>query len=201
MKIEKISDGRLQILVSANDLTEHQIDIKDLWQNGPRAQLFFTNMIQRAFENGELPIESMRLSVEAIGLIPEGVIVILNRHSSRVENSYQVDPGIAEENEQVPRRRSSVPREVAYVFNSFEDVLAASQRLVSIGIHRGDLVYFHEKFHLVVRLGRGLKARAGLAILGEYGEKSSYTPLFFSEHGTVIHSDDAPMFISQTFDK
>ncbi|MBC9786003.1 adaptor protein MecA [Heliobacterium chlorum] len=196
MKVEKITEERIQILVSAEDLTTHNIGIKDLWQYTAQAQGFLAGVLQNAMEEGTLTDSSLRLTVEALGLVPEGVVLILKRQ--------QEAPAIPELKTEgtKPIEKIEMPveerDEVVYVFGCFEDVLSACCRLVSLGVKDGSLFRYDDSLYMILST-KELQSKKAFAMLSEYAERSSYSPLFFSEYGSVIRQHDAPRFIVKTF--
>ncbi|QGG48251.1 adaptor protein MecA [Heliorestis convoluta] len=193
MKIEKISQERLQLLVSAGDLASYGIDIKDLWQNTPGAQKFFSSIIKQLLDKNDLRIQNQRqasFTVEAIGLIPEGVIVIL--HPCEY-SEYQA-------NQDIEERASNVDddRELCYTFNNFEDLYELCTRLINIGQKEGSIYHMDGHFYFLFESEKSSSQL--LALLSEYGEKSGKKACFLKEHGKVLEALEGPRFISQLFE-
>ncbi|ABZ84883.1 hypothetical protein HM1_2352 [Heliomicrobium modesticaldum Ice1] len=196
MRIETLGEGRIQVLVSSEDLSQREINIRDLWQYNPNAQKFLSGALREAVDNGVLQMPAGSVSVEAIGLVTEGVAVILTLHKPVIATCPTIEPAPIqrEENEGA----STKATEVAYVFRSFEDLLSACRRLADNDLGEGNLIHFQGSLYLTIPVGK-MQERAVQMLLSEYGERSVYSPLFFTEHGNIIRKGDAPRFIVEKF--
>ncbi|MZP31327.1 hypothetical protein GTO91_16595 [Heliobacterium undosum] len=196
MRIETLGEGRIQVLVSTEDLSQRGINIRDLWQYNPNAQKFLSGALREAVDNGVLQMPAGSVSVEAIGLVTEGVAVILTLHKPAIATCPTIEPAPIqrEENEGASVKAT----EVAYVFRSFEDLLSACRRLADNELGQGNLIHFQGSLYLTLPV-EGLQERSAPMLLSEYGEKSPYSPLFFTEHGNIIRKGDAPRFIVEKF--
>ncbi|MBM7868457.1 hypothetical protein GTO89_16435 [Heliobacterium gestii] len=196
MRIDVLGDGRIQVLVSTEGLSQRGINIRDLWQYNPNAQQFLSGALREAMDNGAIHLPSGAVSVEAIGLVTEGVAVILTVQKPAVATCPMLEP---EGGNREEREGDSVKAtEVAYVFHSFEDLLSACRRLTDNDLRQGDVLHYQGALYLTIPIERA-QERAARTLLSEYGEKSPYAPLFFTEHGNIIRKGDAPRFIVEKF--
>ncbi|WP_170270068.1 adaptor protein MecA [Heliorestis acidaminivorans] len=191
MKIEKMDQERLQLLVSTSELTQYDIDIKDLWQNTAGAQKFFLSIMKKLKKKqiNHLEQEDIDFSVEAIGLVPEGVIVILNQCGYYVQEQECIA---------INEDATLIDDKLCFSFSNLEDLYELCQRLKNIGKEEGSLYHYKDSFYLILPDSEATSSQT-IALLGEYGEKSNLMTCVLYEHGTLIEKYEAPRFVSQLF--
>jgi len=76
MKIKKISNDKLKIILSSNDLNEKNIDIDSFLANPIESQNLFFEILDLAEEKYDFDIENNRAIVEAISLDDNNIFIL-----------------------------------------------------------------------------------------------------------------------------
>ena len=76
MKIKKISNDKLKIILSSNDLDEKNIDIDSFLANPIESQNLFFEILDLAEEKYDFDIENNRAVVEAISLDDNNIFIL-----------------------------------------------------------------------------------------------------------------------------
>ena len=76
MKIKKISNDKLKIILSSNDLDEKNIDIDSFLANPIESQNLFFEILDLAEEKYDFDIENNRAIVEAISLDDNNIFIL-----------------------------------------------------------------------------------------------------------------------------
>lgn len=186
MRVERISDTKVRIFISYEDLEERGIGRDEIWQNGRKIQELFWDMMEKAYV--EVGFEVMGpIAVEAFTMPTEGVMVVVSQVSALPdEDEEHVD------DEPIVSDREDSPG-LCYVFQDFEEAVRAAHALRSLCPAGGKLVAYNARFHLYFSPGE-IDPRdedAVAAVLGEYGERSKTTPAMLEEYGTVVFPERA----------
>ena len=64
MKIEKISENKIRILITAADLKKKNIDINDLYYDDTKAQNLFWELLYEAYLEESFDVDNSKLIVE-----------------------------------------------------------------------------------------------------------------------------------------
>ncbi len=182
MKFEKLSEQRIKITVSGEDLDLWGISASGLVQNTPEAQEVFWYIIRKAeSETGFSPGEA-RLLVEAMPTKGEGIILFMTALFEEKEHK---------------RVRVKLPKEercVIYEFESFDDLCAS---LSCFFYHPSATLYeMNRKYYL------SLLPSDAIHTLSEYGSKVKDGHRYLSylkEHGNLILEKEAVARLKEYF--
>ncbi|MCR8642322.1 genetic competence negative regulator [Paenibacillus sp. N1-5-1-14] len=202
MKMERLSQDKIRIFLTFDDLSERGIPKDDMLQESMKLRALFMEMMDQAY--AELGFDpSGPLAVEVFSLPAQGMVVIvtsgkLSFHHNRHEEGY--DEAEADEvyEMEVMLEQSDL---ISYAFRDFEDVLGAIQLIEPILSSGGSLYKYREKWMLQfeeVNLEED-KYSTLIAILSEYGEATSVTQAVVQEYGTTVISDQAIEVLIQHF--
>nr|NNM89641.1 NDP-hexose 2,3-dehydratase [Bacilli bacterium] len=194
MRVEKISNNKVRIFISYDDLEARGIEKEEMWQNGKKVQELFWDMMEIAYTEVGFEIIGP-IAVEAFSMPKEGVVVIVTQVPSLPRQAALSDvPDIADEpNDPF---QSSVFR-----FKDFEDVIRAISRLATFTDFESSLYAYKGNYHLFFEDDKLDDATfdAVFAILNEYAEVSSTTPAVLIEYGKVVAKQNAIEVVTRYF--
>lgn len=203
MKIERLSQDKIRIFLTLDDLLERGIQKEDLWREIPKVHELFNEMMDQAYS--ELGFEaSGPLAVEVIGLPAQGMVVIVTRGSGEVDHHGYVDDDEQDHDEELYEMEVTleISDTILYVFRDFEDVVAAARRLAAAGPEIGGKLYAYKGHYLLAFDAAGVEQsryQTITAVLAEYGEAASVTEAVLEEYGKVIFASDAVKEINERF--
>jgi adapter protein MecA 1/2 len=200
MKIERLSQDKIRIFLTFDDLTERGIQKDDMWREIPKVHELFSEMMDQAYtELGFDP--SGPLAVEVFALPAQGMVVIVTRGKMDLQ-SYSHD-SYEDEAEEVYEMEVTLEQsdEITYAFRDFEDLLRVAKIINPLLIDGGTLYAYKERY--VLRLEpidmEEQKYMALIAVLSEYGEATSVTDAVLEDYGNKIISDDAVKVLCRHF--
>ena len=117
MKIEKLTDNKIRIILNTDELTAQNIDIKSLVSNTDVAQNLFKNILKRAEKEVGFVVADSKLLIEAF-VSSEGFFVItFTKFKPDIKTSSKKMPNL-----KVKRKTPySSNKNVVFMFNNFEE--------------------------------------------------------------------------------
>ncbi|OUM96809.1 MAG: adaptor protein [Thermobacillus sp. ZCTH02-B1] len=186
MKIERLSQDKIRIFLTLDDLLERGIQKEDLWREIPKVHELFSEMMDQAYS--ELGFEATGpLAVEVIGLPAQGMVVIVTRGSGDVvEHHDDVDDDEPDHDEDMYEMEVTleISDTILYAFRDFEDVVAACRRLAAAVPESGGRLYAYKGLYLLAFGASEVdpsRYQAITAVLAEYGEAASVTEVVLEE--------------------
>lgn len=140
MKIEKISNDKIKITLSIEELASRKISPNDLQTNKARAQCFFFKLLEEAELKDEFLEENSRLFIEASAFNNQFMIVITKIYDLPDSNNYSTS------------RRNSLYRITSniYEFDNLQNMLSFSKTLSnSLYLGNNSLFLYNEKYYIV----------------------------------------------------
>jgi len=141
MKIERLSQDKIRIFLTFDDLLERGIQKDDMWREIPKVHELFSEMMDQAYS--ELGFDaSGPLAVEVFALPAQGMVVIVTRGKTEAHHSGY--PGSDDEQDEdvyemeVTLEQTDV---VMYAFRDFEDVISVSKQLLASGLTEDGRLY------------------------------------------------------------
>ena len=193
MRIQKVNESTIRIFISFTELADRDITMSDLFQRTAKTEQLFWELIAQAREEVEFNLDQPFWNQATAASNDEFVITVMRQEDSLETPVKEKD----KEKKRTPRSRAL---EWVYVFNDFEDVLAAVKRLPEFPRVRSSLYEFEREYYLVVsHLGSGRKKQYGEALLDEYGEIVDIAKVFLEEHGRTIMAERAIQTLKKTF--
>ncbi|MCR8634432.1 MULTISPECIES: genetic competence negative regulator [Paenibacillus] len=191
MKMERLSQDKIRIFLTFDDLTERGIQKDDMWREIPKVHELFSDMMDQAYtELGFDP--SGPLAVEVLALPAQGMVVIVTRskmdfhhsgesYDEEVEEMYELEVTLEQSDQ------------ISYVFHDFEDLLRMAKVLQPMVTDGGILFSYKNKWFLqldaVDMEENGYQAV--IAVLSEYGDAASVTRAVLEEYGKTVIAADA----------
>jgi adapter protein MecA 1/2 len=205
VKIEKINDSQIKIILNQADLKHRDIKISELAYGSKKAQELFRDMMEKAFEEYGFDADNVPLMIEAVPLSVDSIMIIV----TKVENPDEIDKKLSafrpKSNARTFKKKSSVEEEqmepcsiTIYSFNKLDDVIDVSIRLYPLycGVNSLYKDIENKKYFLVLHKNYFYNANPNQveSILSEYGNKHVSSPLsegFLAEHGELMIQDKA----------
>jgi adapter protein MecA 1/2 len=198
MRVERLSQDKIRIFLTFDDLHERGIEKEDIWRDIPKVHDLFNDMMEQAYN--ELGFEVMGpVAVEVFALPAQGMVVIVTRgrNQSASEDDAEYDDDIYEM--EVTLEESE---DIIYYFQDFEYLLEACHRIHSILTEGGSVYKYNNRYYFVLdeiemdnqQLYNGL-----IAVLSEYGEASTVTKHVLAEYGKPVVTKDAVKILCQHF--
>lgn len=190
MKMERLSQDKIRIFLTFDDLTERGIQKDDMWREIPKVHELFSDMMDQAYtELGFDP--SGPLAVEVLALPAQGMVVIVTRSKMDFHSSDSYDEEVEEMYElEVTLEQSD---QISYVFHDFEDLVRMAKVLQPMVTDGGILFSYKNKWFLQLDAVDMEESgyQAVIAVLSEYGDAASVTRAVLEEYGKTVIAADA----------
>ncbi|MFP3122908.1 genetic competence negative regulator [Ectobacillus funiculus] len=186
MRLERLNYNKIKIFLTFDDLLERGLTKEDLWQNAPKVQQLFRDMMHEA--NKELGFEADGpIAVEVFSLQAQGMVVIVTKEHQEIGLDEDFSDDFIEM--QVTLDESE---DILYEFASFEDVISLAERLYPLGIENGKLYSFQNHFYLLLEeSATSLSHENLIAILAEFGNSATITIYRLMEYGKELMAERA----------
>ncbi|MFH5184767.1 genetic competence negative regulator [Paenibacillus sp. TAB 01] len=191
MKMERLSQDKIRIFLTFDDLTERGIQKDDMWREIPKVHELFSDMMDQAYT--ELGFEpSGSLAVEVLALPAQGMVVIVTR--GKMDFHHSAD-SLDEEVEEMYELEVTLEQtdQISYVFHDFEDLLRMAKVLNPLVTDGGSLFSYKNKWFLQMDAVDMDESgyQAVIAVLSEFGEAASVTRAVLEEYGKTVIAADA----------
>lgn len=186
MRLERLNYNKIKIFLTFDDLLERGLTKEDLWQNAPKVQQLFRDMMHEA--NKELGFEADGpIAVEVFSLQAQGMVVIVTKEHQELGLDEDFSDDFIEM--QVTLDESE---DILYEFASFEDVISLAERLYPLGVENGKLYSFQNHFYLLLEeSATSLSHENLIAILAEFGNSATITIYRLMEYGKELMEERA----------
>ncbi|WP_128894465.1 genetic competence negative regulator [Longirhabdus pacifica] len=203
MKIERLSQDKIRIFLTFDDLVERGIQKDDMWREIPKVHELFSDMMDQAYT--ELGFEAIGpLGVEVFSLPAQGMVVIVTKGKFDHDKSNEEMDDIELEEHMYDMQVTMDDEEDEWLtvsFADFEDLVSAVHRLHLEVENGGTLYHYQNQYVLQFSPFDSESTEHALldATLLEYGEKVVLTEAFLVEYGKVIIAENALEVIKQHF--
>lgn len=212
MKIERISDNQVRVILNKSDLSEREIKISELAYGSEKAQKLFKDMMKRAFDEYGFDADNAPLMIEAVPLSTESIMIIV----TKVDEPEELDEKLAnltpnknirkfkkksssedEEDTEVidlPNNNKLDTKIYLYMFKQLDDILDAAIHITPNNI--GSSLFKNprnKKMYLLIKCKHKIPYSMERILL-EYGEKvntSLITEGYLNEHTEMFINNDA----------
>jgi len=193
MKMERLSQDKIRIFLTFDDLSERGIQKEDMWREIPKVHELFKEMMDQAYNELGFDVTGP-LAVEVFALPAQGMVVIVTKGRSPSSDEDEEDDIYELE---VTLEQSDL---ISYAFSEFEHLVQAAnavRRLTQGGV----LYHYRSQYVLVIdpEFIEESDMQLVVAILSEYGEATSVTDAVLGEYGKLIIADDAIDVICRHF--
>ena len=184
MRVEKISENKIKVLIDSTEAKELNIDSSMLARNTPEVQRMFRMAIRIAEESADFYIDGAKLFVETIPSYTDGIGMLITKVCSEGELEEAVNNcsyrGVIRRNEipsAVTVRKKQL--KLIYRFSDFDAVCAAARELCAVYVGDSSLYKLEDMFYLYLAPSDAVSLMEADMILPEFAHKM--------EHGQFVH--------------
>ncbi|MFD2672865.1 genetic competence negative regulator [Marinicrinis sediminis] len=198
MKIERLSQDKIRIFLTFEDLSERGIQKEDMWKEIPKVHELFSEMMDQAYS--ELGFDATgTLAVEVFSLPAQGMVVIVTRSKGyHAEDDLDDDDDLYEV--EVTLDQSEW---VIFAFKDFEDVIGAAKKVVNhLPESNGGSLYAYKNHYFLQFDPKAFEEgplKTIIAMLSEFGDSSAVTPAVLSEYGKTVMTEHAIQTLCEHF--
>lgn len=198
MRLERLSQDKIRIFLSFDDLLERGIEKEDMWRDIPKVHELFNDMMEQAYN--ELGFEvTGPVAVEVFALPAQGMVVIVTRGKNTSahdeddfndEDVYDLDLTVEDDEAAV------------YGFSEFDHLIDLAHCLSPLVIDGGSVYWYKGKYYFILQEIEVDEDRWEkiVALISEYGDPSTVTRHVLEEYAKPVVPDDALKVIVQYFD-
>lgn len=204
MRVERLSQDKIRIFLTFDDLSERGIEKEDMWRDIPKVHELFNEMMDQAYSEVGFEVNGP-VAVEVFALPAQGMVVIVSQGKSFHSNAHNDsnDSNYDDGDEEVYELEVTLEESdfIVYRFLDFEHLIHASKAINSMLIEGGTLYHYKDKYYLYLDPldMEEKKYQVLIALLSEYGEASTLTPYVLDEYGKKVIESDAVKVLCQHF--
>lgn len=193
MRLERLNYDKIKIFLTTDDLKDRGLTKEDLWKDSLKVHQLFRDMMNEA--NVELGFKAQGpIAVEVYSLHAQGMVVI-------VTNSQEVDEIDDDFSDDYIEMQVKLDEsfDVIYEYDSFEDIIQLSNCLYQLNVIEGMVIFYKERYYLLLSDDQPIDLDDIVAILAEYGSPSTLTVHRLKEYGKIIMEEKAIQEINTHF--
>ncbi|NLT96337.1 MAG: adaptor protein MecA [Clostridia bacterium] len=193
MKFKRLSDDKVQIIISSEDLEKRDVKKWDLMPSSPRAQELFQEMLDQAYEECGFEVDSeTQLMVEAYPMTTDSLVITLTKVKHRDSFEIDYDEDSEELYDEIDEEEIAelTGEELIYLFKDFEDVVQLAKLLKDDYFDKCSMFKLGQAYYLVFSNPDNLTDHA-LGMLGEYSALVHLSEAYLLEHGQLMIKNDA----------
>jgi adapter protein MecA 1/2 len=208
LKIEKISENKIKVTISLDDLIERNIDLDSLNYNSPAAQELFWDMMEQAEVEFGFNISDSQLVIEPIPDMEEGFIITITKldEDGDFESIHKYIKNRYKKSDLKSKRkgRKVYTSVCIYSFSSFDDLCELSKMIQHIYSGESTLYKYKATYYLLLTRSNFTVSNIKLfdILMSEYGSKvsnASFYEGYLNEYGEKIATSDAIEIINTYF--
>ncbi len=180
MRLERLTSNKIKIFLTSDDLYDRGLTKEDIWVDSMKWRQLFHDMLEEASEEFDVDFHGS-VAVEIFSIQAQGMIMIITvddigeEEEMLLYDSFLDMHVMGEENEGL-----------LYTFDSIEEVIELSKRLLPMNIGGGCLYSFEERYYLFFKDVHPDELEKTASILSEYGDASILSPYVLFEYGKKI---------------
>lgn len=193
MKFKRLSDDKVQIIISSEDLEKRDVKKWDLMPSSPRAQELFQEMLDQAYEECGFEVDSeTQLMVEAYPMTTDSLVITLTKvkHKDAYDADYDEDTDDLYDELDEEGFAELASEELIYLFKDFEDTVQLSKLLKGDYREKCSMYKLGQVYYLVFSDPDSLTDHA-LGMLGEYSSLVHLSEAYLVEHGQLMIQNEA----------
>lgn len=206
MKIEKLTENKIRILLKSEDIKDKNIDLNTIMTRALESQDFFLEMLSRAEAEVGFNTDGCRLLIEAYSSPDNDFIFTITKYFDELQNSTDKDsiPSYLNRKRVIPKRKKVDLSANCFVY-SFSDFEAFCELCTCLnnsnysirGLARSICLYEYENtYYLVIKnfYNNKVYPKAIFSILSEFAKHVHVSPSFENklyEYGKVVIKHNA----------
>lgn len=207
MKIERLSENKIKIIIDAADIRAWNVDLKNFIDNTPEAQDMFCHALKQAERDVDFCIGKSQLMVETLPLADNGFMMMVSKldDETAVTEALQKAGKRIKQTEFKIRRRSRAHSLLRiFRFDDFEGLCDGVREIFETYIGESRLIKYQGGFYLELVPHDTVGLFEMENILSEFSAKIP-EPLtlqgVLNEHGLVMIKENAVPLIANNFTK
>lgn len=201
MKIEKVSENKIKVTISMDDLHSRNLDLKALNYDSPAAQELFLDMMEQAEQELGFSTSDSQLMIEAMPGSEDNFIITISKLDEESDfesmQKYIKDKYRKKDLRAKGRNRKICSAMLIYSFSSFDDVVELAKRIHPSYGGDSTLYKLKETYYLMLTKSNVTQSSSRMfdAVMGEYGGRKIINPNFYegylSEYGVQLMDGNA----------
>lgn len=191
MKLKRLNDNRLQIIISNKDLLARNMKKWDLVPHSPLAQALFQEILEKAAYDCDFEVlQDTALLVEAYPIVGDSLLLILTKVSDEegsLASLLNEDIRLA-----LDKRDKAKPKKTydVYIFDSLDNIYQLAEIIDTFEI-RNSLYYDKARSEYLLIILEDINENGRKDLLLEYGNKAYISENYLQEHCSLIVSNNA----------
>ncbi len=154
MKIEKLTDDKLKITLSIDDLEERNINLHSFMYNSPESQDLFWELLQQAQKECNFNVDDSMIYVEASTSGAGNFTLLVTKTNEEVPSPTTIEKlskqkKITKGNFRLKRKTASLKEKFTiYIFDSFDDICDFCQHYDTQILHNNKLFRMEDCYFL-----------------------------------------------------
>ncbi len=205
MKIERLSENKIKIVVDAADIRAWNVDLKNFTENTPEAQDMFWHALKQAERDVNFLVGRAQLMVETVPLADNGFAMLV----SKLENEQEVAEALEKTGKRLKqteikiRRRSKAHSLLRiFRFKDFDGLCGGVREIFETYVGLSRMIKYQGEFFLELLPTDAFGLFELENVLSEFAQKER-NPLVLqgvlNEHGLVMIKENAVSLIAENF--
>jgi adapter protein MecA 1/2 len=206
MKIEKISNTQIKVILSRKDLEERNLKLAELAYKSDKTMELFREMMEAAVKEFGFSVENIPLMIEAIPTNEDEIMLIVSKVNSGdpTELNLSMVPMVFRDRNFIRKYIEDMPEELSfndgsfaiYSFEALDDVIRLCARIEDIYEGQSSLYKENGLYYLTLScdLAGDMSEDSFDALVGEFGTKhisNAASKAYLDEHAELITANKA----------
>jgi adapter protein MecA 1/2 len=186
MRLERLTYNKIKVFLTLDDLDERGISKEEMWQDLPKVHELFRDMMLEADDELGFKADGP-IAVEVFSLPAQGMVVIVTKGQSTNEDEDYDDEFLE------LQVTMDISDDVFYEFDGFDDIIALTSRIFSLGVKGGEIYYYNGHYYASFEEEdyEQMEVDMFVALLSEFGNPSTITKWRVREYGKLILEEDS----------
>ena len=162
MKIEKLTENKIRIIMNIQDIEKNTNDIHTFFDNIMNSQNLFLDILQKAEKEVDFHTEGCKLLIEAFSTLEDVIVFTITKYSSTKSNSINTGDVLNNDSKRklIVKRKTNTPslRNAVYEFDNFDyfcDFCSSISKIENLNIEKLAkkvvLYNYQNKFFLIFK--------------------------------------------------
>ena len=207
MKIERLSENKIKIVIDAADIRSWNVDLKNFTDNTPEAQDMFWHALKQAERDVNFLVGKAQLMVETVPLADNGFVMLV----SKLENERDVIEALERTGKRLKQTEFKIRRRTRahsllriFRFEDFESLCDGVGEIFDVYVGESRLFKYQGNFFLELTPRDAFGLFEIENILSEFAQKVA-DPLIIQgvlgEHGVCLMKERALSVVRENFSK
>ena len=207
MKIEKLTDNKIRIIMNIEDIEKNTNDIHTFFDNIMNSQNLFLDILQKAEKEVDFHTEGCKLLIETFSTLEDVIVFTITKYSSTENNSINKDTTLNNDSKRklIVKRKTNTPslKNAVYQFDNFDyfcDFCNSISKIENLSIDKLAkkivLYNYQNKFFLIFKdiNFKDKYIHKVFNILSEFSKFQNFSAHFeykLTEHGKIYIKNNA----------